>query len=249
MFENPPTRQMNQLKMFRKNLFPTNYFLIFPSKVQNLTVFSTIFMIRIRIFGPRESIQTGFRAAQYEPNAPIEVSSEATPIVLLSSGCSPESNADGLATTLDAFEAGDRSDLGRLAHNSFFRRERQMQIHSVHPSPPRVQDREIEARCESAFKHREIDDAKSQKQKNQVETQVACTVPKWNLSEQRDLRNFLERKPDQAFQGECVAQTKLSEAQSELDRREWKMQNADRALYETGSQLQSQRMELYQANQ
>ena len=69
MFENPPTRQMNQLKCFEKIFFPTNYFLIFPWKVQNLTVFSIMFMIRIRIFGPRESIQTGFRAAQYEPNA------------------------------------------------------------------------------------------------------------------------------------------------------------------------------------
>ena len=39
------------------------------------------------------------------------------------------------------------------------------------------------------------------------------------------------------------------EAQAELDRRERKMQIADRALYEIGIQLQSQRMELYQANQ
>ena len=37
----------------------------------------------------------------------------------------------------------------------------------------------------------------------------------------------------------------LSGAQSELDRREWKMQNADIALYDTGIQIQSQRMELY----
>ena len=36
--------------------------------------------------------------------------------------------------------------------------------------------------------------------------------------------------------------------QSELDRREWKKQNADIALSETGMQLQSQRMELHQAN-
>ena len=69
------------------------------------------------------------------------------------------------------------------------------------------------------------------------------------LSEQRDLHNFLGRKADQAFQGECAAQTKLSDVQSELDIREWKMQNADRALYETGKELQSQRVELNQANQ
>ena len=37
----------------------------FPSKVQNLTVFSIIYMIRIRFFGPGELIQNGFSAAQY----------------------------------------------------------------------------------------------------------------------------------------------------------------------------------------
>ena len=42
---------------------------------------------------------------------------------------------------------------------------------------------------------------------------------------------------------------RLSDVQDELDRRKWRMQNADIALYETGIQLQSQRMELYLANQ
>ena len=37
---------------------------IFPSKVQNLTVFSIIYMIRIRFFGPQELIQNGFSAAR-----------------------------------------------------------------------------------------------------------------------------------------------------------------------------------------
>ena len=36
------------------------------------------------------------------------------------------------------------------------------------------------------------------------------------LSELRDVKIFIDRKADQAFQGECAAQTKLSEAQSEL---------------------------------
>ena len=39
-------------------------FLHFSSKVQNLTVFSIIYMIRIRFFRPVESIQNGFRAAR-----------------------------------------------------------------------------------------------------------------------------------------------------------------------------------------
>ena len=38
------------------------------------------------------------------------------------------------------------------------------------------------------------------------------------LSEPRDIYDFLERKADHAFQGECAAQTRLSEAQSGLDR-------------------------------
>ena len=69
------------------------------------------------------------------------------------------------------------------------------------------------------------------------------------LSEQRDIHDCLEKKADHAFQGELAAQTKLSGAQSELDRREWRMQHVDRPLYETGMQLQSQRMGLFQADQ
>ena len=69
------------------------------------------------------------------------------------------------------------------------------------------------------------------------------------LSEQRDIHGFLERKADRAFQGEFAAQTRLLEAQFELYRREWRVQNADIPLYETGMHLQSQKMELDQADQ
>ena len=62
-------------------------------------------------------------------------------------------------------------------------------------------------------------------------------------------RNFLERKADQAARGEYAVQTRLAEAQSELDRQELKMRCAYRALDESGIQLQSQRMELYLPNQ
>ena len=48
---------------------------------------------------------------------------------------------------------------------------------------------------------------------------------------------------------DSTAQTRLSEAQAELDRRVWERRNADVALSETGRQLESQRMELSQANQ
>ena len=67
------------------------------------------------------------------------------------------------------------------------------------------------------------------------------------LSEERSFHDFLEKKADQVFQREFAAQTRLAEAQSELDRREWKMRKADISLFENGMQLQSQWMELYQA--
>ena len=80
-----------------------------------------------------------------------------------------------------------------------------------------------------------------------------CTVLKLKrrefLSEQKRLHEILEEKADRAFQGELAAQTRLCEAQSELDRREWQRRNAAFALYDTVRQLESQRMELYQANQ
>ena len=88
------------------------------------------------------------------------------------------------------------------------------------------------------------------------------------LSEHRNIRNFLEMRADQAVRGERVAQAKLSEAedhtrrhleeqkdyllieaQSELYKQELRVHCADRALHESGMQLPSQRMELYQANQ
>ena len=49
-------------KCFEKILFGR----IFRSKVQNLTVFSIIHMIRIRFIGPRELIKRYFSAAQYQ---------------------------------------------------------------------------------------------------------------------------------------------------------------------------------------
>ena len=58
-----PTRRISP-ECFEKNPFRTNYSSIF-SKVQKLTVFSIIYMIRIRFSGPGELIQNGFSAAQY----------------------------------------------------------------------------------------------------------------------------------------------------------------------------------------
>ena len=46
----------------------------------------------------------------HEPDAAIEVSSEATLVVLPSRRCSIESTCDDLATAVDSSEAGERSD-------------------------------------------------------------------------------------------------------------------------------------------
>ena len=47
-----------------KKSLSDEFFLCFTSKVQNLTVFSMIYMIRIPFFGPGELIQRYFRAAR-----------------------------------------------------------------------------------------------------------------------------------------------------------------------------------------
>ena len=59
MFENPQTRQMNQREMFRKISLSDELFLDFSSKVQNLTFFSIIYMIRNSISSGRENYFRG----------------------------------------------------------------------------------------------------------------------------------------------------------------------------------------------
>ena len=64
------------------------------------------------------------------PNAPIEVSSEATLMVLLSRRGSLESTCDDLATSVDVSEAGERSGPGTACLNCVHRSERQVLTHS-----------------------------------------------------------------------------------------------------------------------
>ena len=59
----------------------------------------------------------------------------------------------------------------------------------------------------------------------------------------------LNRKLNWLFKGECAAQKRLSEAEAEMVRRNWEQRNADIALYETNREVESQRLELYQATQ
>ena len=60
---NPPDELAQ--KCFEKKSPSDEVFLHFSSKVQNLTVFSIIYMIRIRFFGPEELIKRTFRREQY----------------------------------------------------------------------------------------------------------------------------------------------------------------------------------------
>ena len=60
---NPPDELAQHVS--KKNPRRTNYSSIFSAKVQNLTVFSFIYMIRIRFFGPGELNQKVFLGAQY----------------------------------------------------------------------------------------------------------------------------------------------------------------------------------------
>ena len=67
------------------------------------------------------------------------------------------------------------------------------------------------------------------------------------LSERRTLHVYIEQKAELAVQRECAAQKRLSEAESEMDRRNWERRNADIALYETNQELESLILELHQA--
>ena len=69
------------------------------------------------------------------------------------------------------------------------------------------------------------------------------------LSEWRNLHAYFEKEAEVAVQGKCVAQKRLSEAEAEMDKRNWEQRDADIALHVTNIELESPRLELYQANQ
>ena len=175
----------------------------------------------------------------YEPKSLLEVSSENTPINLPSGQDRLDTNLDDLATSVDASEVYDTTAVGRLT------------------SPLFSQGREVSAHHSVFLFLRQVEPfssfgkplSKGKRNRDLESVQDSQLIRERILSEQRDIHDFFEKKADDTFQRECEAQTSLSEAQSELDRREWRIRNADIALYETGMQLESQRMELYQANQ
>ena len=61
------------------------------------------------------------------------------------------------------------------------------------------------------------------------------------LSGRPNLHVYLEQKVELAVQGECEAQRRLSEAEADMDIRNWEERNSDIALCETNQELESQR--------
>ena len=178
----------------------------------------------------------------YGPKSLIEVTSEHTPIKL-------PARKGSLATTLDASDVCDTTDVGRLTTIPFSQ-EREVSADPFGVSFSQTLSsvgkcmRDVEQ-----FSSFRIPLSKGQRNRDLECVQDSQMGRESILSEQRDIYDFLEKKGDHVFQRECAAQTTLPEAQAELDRREWRMQHADIALYATGMHLQSQKVELYQANQ
>ena len=175
----------------------------------------------------------------YEPKSLIEV----IPINKPSRKGSLDTNLEDLATTSDASEVYNTKNIEQLT-SPLFSQEREVSANqfgvSLSQTRSSVEKSRLDVEPSSSFgkllsngkRNRDLESV----QDSQMERERI-------LSERRDIREFLEENADHAFQGECAAQTRLSETQSELDRREWRMRNADVALYETGMQPQSQRMD------
>ena len=140
-------------------------------------------------------------------------------LFLPSSRCSLESTCDDLAANLDASEVGERSDRGRLA-SPLFPQERETSANpfGIYHSSGESSEASL------SHLHTGIEKSKARshnKRKSSRDLGVARGphLKRENiLSEQKEIHNFLERKADQAFRGERAAQTRLSEAHSELDR-------------------------------
>ena len=70
-----------------------------------------------------------------------------------------------------------------------------------------------------------------------------------NLVWKEKLHVYLEQKADLAAREECAAQRRLSEAESDMEIRKWEERSSDMALHETNRELESERLDLYQAHQ
>ena len=70
------------------------------------------------------------------------------------------------------------------------------------------------------------------------------------LLDRQNLHEFLERKAESARRGESAAQKRLPEAEADLEIRRWEQKNSEIApFHESHRELESQRLQLQQANQ
>ena len=122
------------------------------------------------------------------------------------------------ASTLDSSEAGERLNLGMLA-SPLFPQER-----DTSANPFGIYHSNGESFATLAYRHRAIDSEKSKQQK--IKSRLRCCASFSFRKKKRhclntNIPNFFKRKADQAVRGEDTARTRLSEAQSELDRQEF----------------------------
>ena len=68
-------------------------------------------------------------------------------------------------------------------------------------------------------------------------------------SERQNLHVYLEQRADLAVREECAALRRLSEAEADMEIKNWEERFSAVALCQTNRDVESQRLELYQANQ
>ena len=68
-------------------------------------------------------------------------------------------------------------------------------------------------------------------------------------TERQHLHKFLERQVELAGRGENAAQKRISEAETDMEMKDWEKRNSEFALYESQRELESQRLRLRQVSQ
>ena len=148
-----------------------------------------------------------------EPKCLIWVTCEHSPIHLPSRKGSHDTNLDDLATTVDAPEICDITDVGRLT-SPLFSQEREGSTVPSGVSCSQTHSNLEKSRRDAEFKLRET----VVERYKESTFRVCAGFPK---GKGKDSDDFFEKKADHVIQAECAAQTRLSEAQAEFDQREW----------------------------
>ena len=172
-----------------------------------------------------------------------------------------DTNLDDLATTVDASDVHDTTEMGQLT-SPLFSQELEVSANpfcvscsqtlsiveksrldvdpfsSVEKSRLGVEPfSTFEKRLSKGKRNRDLES----EQDSQMEKERILSEQRYSWLPWKDNWSF--------FHGDFAAQSRLSEVQSDLDRRDWKMRHADVALCETWIQLQPGGRNLYQAHQ